>query len=344
MKHLVATVAFVAATISGGGALAWGGQGHSLTGGIADTLLNANARQHVQQILGISLAVAAPWPDCVRSVKQAHGAFSYQTDKQEARWCSGFETPAGEAKMIAYAQNNWSQCVDDDPGRACHTKYHFADVPEQDKRYAMGLPGTDDHDAVHAIDAAIAKLEGKPVPAPFKITTDPEALFLITHLVGDLHQPLHVGAVYLDPATGAIVAPPVHPAKATQTQGGNLIMYTTSAQLHGTWDGIPPGWGVDGGPYKAAAAAISITAGDYHGWAATWASDTVVQAGKALGGLTYGPQGPHTLYGRQVKAWTIASKPDDYGTQLRDIQKAQIVKGGKHLADLLNAIWPDAKA
>jgi hypothetical protein len=344
MKRLVAAVAFLAATVCGDAAHAWGGQGHSLTGAIADNLLNANARQHVQQILGMSLGVAAPWPDCVRSVKQAKGAFSYQTDPQEAKWCAGFETPAGEAAMIAYAQNNWSQCVDDDPGRACHTKYHFADVPEQEKRYQMGLPGTDDHDAVHAIDAAIAKLEGKPVPPPFKITTDQEALFLIAHLVGDLHQPLHVGAVYLDPTTGAILMPPVRPVKATETQGGNLIMYTTSAQLHGTWDGIPTGWGVDGAPYKTAALAIPVTVGDYHGWAATWASDTVVQANKTLGSLTYGPQGPHKLYGKTVQAWTIATKPDDYSTQLRDIQKAQIVKGGKHLADLLNAIWPAGKA
>ncbi|WP_409362753.1 S1/P1 nuclease [Bradyrhizobium sp. CIR18] len=27
-----------------------------------------------------------------------------------------------------------------------------------------------------------------------------EALFVLSHLVGDLHQPLHVGAVYLDSA------------------------------------------------------------------------------------------------------------------------------------------------
>ena len=49
-------------------AFAWDPQGHKLVGSIADELLNPNARQQVAQILGYSLQVAAPWPDCVRSI------------------------------------------------------------------------------------------------------------------------------------------------------------------------------------------------------------------------------------------------------------------------------------
>jgi hypothetical protein len=262
-------------------------------------------------------------------------------------WCHAFETPVGKAQMIAYAKANWDQCVDADPSRACHAKYHFVDEPAQNGAYASGDPGTNDHDVVHAINAAIARLEGKPVPAPFRIRTDAEALRLLAHFVGDIHQPLHTGAEYLDPETGAVLDPPPFPDKRTETQGGNLIMYTRSENLHGTWDTIPKSWGVDGSVLVDGSAlldqarALPPTPGDRHGWAASWASDSIaVSRAKAFAGLEFTGQVERAVRGRKVKVWTIANRPDGYADTLHATQREQIVKGGRHLADILNAIWP----
>jgi S1/P1 Nuclease len=49
------------------------------------------------------------------------------------------------------------------------------------------------------INAAIMVLQNMPAPAPFSIKDKKEALFLLAHFVGDLHQPMHVSAIYLDP-------------------------------------------------------------------------------------------------------------------------------------------------
>src|SRR5205814_265690 len=49
-----------------------------------------------------------------------------------------------------------------------------------------------------AINAAVTVLKGNPSPDPFKIKDKTEVLFLLSHFVGDVHQPLHVGAIYLD--------------------------------------------------------------------------------------------------------------------------------------------------
>ena len=52
---------------------------------------------------------------------------------------------------------------------------------------------------ISAINAAIRVLQDRPkATAPLSITDKKEALFLLAHFVGDIHQPLHVGAVYLD--------------------------------------------------------------------------------------------------------------------------------------------------
>jgi len=67
-------------------------------------------------------------------------------------------------------------------------------------------------------------LSGKPAPAPFSLLNEKEALLLLAHFVGDLHQPLHVGAIYLDAE-----AKPVDPARWTDplmdTVGGNAIKH-----------------------------------------------------------------------------------------------------------------------
>src|SRR5262245_33422298 len=63
-------------------ARAWDYKGHKVTGSVADQLLEPNARQQVETILGFKLAVAGPWADCARSVARfKDGTFKYAPNR-----------------------------------------------------------------------------------------------------------------------------------------------------------------------------------------------------------------------------------------------------------------------
>jgi len=330
-------LAIVATITAGTPAVAWDPQGHQLVGAIADQMLNANARQQVALILGYSLQVAAPWPDCVRSiVKEDNGKFDYLPSPFHPEYrtpCLLFEGKVELERMKNYAERNWVNCtyIPGTPGQ-CHAAFHFADVPIQRGRYDRSFAGTSDHDVVSAINAAIAKLQDQPVPAPFSIKDKKEALFMLAHFVGDIHQPLHVGAVYLD-GDGTLKDPPdppTTPDPKTETRGGNLIQ-DGDTNLHSDWDKITETWGPAADTAMLADAAnVPSTPDPIDGWAAIWASDTVVQAGNAFTGLKFtGPSGH----------WAVKF-PDSYDITAQTIKRKQLAKAGARLAAVLNKIWP----
>jgi hypothetical protein len=207
-------------------------------GSIADQLLlNTNAARQVQTILNdgdphgkLTLRLLGPWPDCVKSVVQNQdGTFEYKVDPDHLEYevpCTPFNSKAERERMVDYVSRNWSNCSTDpdQPPGNCHSTYHFDDVTIQRDSFNRNEQGTNDHDVVAAIGAAIAMLRGKTVPPPFSIKDKKEALMLLVHFVGDLHQPLHAGSIYLD-ADGKQVDPDI-PHKvdpATFTIGGNAI-------------------------------------------------------------------------------------------------------------------------
>jgi hypothetical protein len=319
-----------------GHAFAWGYQGHEVSGSIADQLLGANAKQQVANILGFELRVAAPWADCVRSVvRLPDGTFKYAPSKPEYRIpCKSFETPSETARMEDYVSRNWNNCFFE-TNHGCHEAYHFADVTIQHDDYSRKYVGTSDHDVVSAINAAIMVLQGQPAPAPFSIRDKKEALFLLAHFVGDLHQPLHVGAIYLD-----LNGQPVNPDQngldsATQTAGGNLIA-DQGNNFHTEWDAIPVDLGEIGSPQMVQKAQlVAPTVGAVENMAAAWASDTVVASHLAFGGLTFSGTGP--------SRWAVhfADRPA-YWNRQDGLKRDQLAKAGARLAQLLNTIWPSA--
>jgi hypothetical protein len=143
--------------------------------------------------------------------------------------------PQEIARMEDYARRNWDNCArraTDDP---CHEQCHYSDLATQHGRYARGYIGTRNHDIVSAIDASIAVLQGNPAPTRFDIKDEKEALLLLAHFVGDLHQPLHVEAVYLN---GTIVRWRKKPDETAATRGGNSIE-DGSTNLHAEWEVMP---------------------------------------------------------------------------------------------------------
>jgi hypothetical protein len=326
-------------------ASAWGYQGHKVVGSIADQLLKPNAKQQVQQILGFDLRTAGPWADCVKSVVRHDDlSFHYEVDPDHLEYevpCTRFNSREERARIVDYAKRNWSTCSYTPDGfeRGCHNTFHFDDLAVQRNGFDRNFQGQNEHDLVAAIGAAVAVLSDKPVPPPFpfSIKDKKEALFLLAHLIGDLHQPLHVGSVYLD-ANGKRVDPDtahkIDPA--TETAGGNAIQ-DQNISLHHEWDDIPTDIG-EAATTELLSAAKSLPAsqGGIGDWPVAWASDSILVSHDAFAGLTF--KLTQTL---PKNKWTVAF--DDHVTYLRSmdaIKRNQLAKGGARLAEFLNAIWP----
>jgi hypothetical protein len=323
-------------------ASAWGFQGHRVTGSIADELLrDSNAAKQVKDILNegnpdgkLTLRLVGPWADCVRSVRRkSDDVFAYEINEERLEYevpCAPLKAERG--RMEDYAKRNWTNCQDP-PSGGCHTVYHFNDVPIQRDRFERGARGTREDDLVAAVGAAIAVLRNQAAPPPFSIRDKKEALILLVHFVGDLHQPLHVGATYLD-VDGMPVDPDLAPAM--ETLGGNALV-DQNVNLHGMWDDIP----YDLGDAKTrelmtAARAVPPSVGTMDDWAVNWASDSLHIARQAFAGLRFQQTDPPP----KVK-WSVAFEDHTAYLLMADIiKRRQLAKGGAHLAEILKTIWP----
>jgi hypothetical protein len=324
--HLLSSALVVSVALLSRHAHAWGPDGHHTVAAIANTLIaGTNAAAQVRTILGsVSLVDAAVWADCAKGVTVP--GFIYQGAGRYPE-CAGFETESGEAAMIDFVKRT---------EEVCHKQYHYADIAIQHDRYEATFEGARTDDIASAVRAAITALQGTPAPAPFSIKDKREALLLLVHYVGDIHQPLHVGAVYLD-ANGKPVDPDVgHFDPATETRGGNEInVVGEHANLHATWDAIPASLKVNAAGVRAyllaEAKAVPATKGKILDWPVAWASDTQKQAVKALGNLTFGP--------KTGKTWSTIL-PKSYAKSMSAIKQTQLTTAGARLAQLLEAMWP----
>jgi S1/P1 Nuclease len=334
MNYLLRLLLVLAAMTFAKPGWSWDPHGHALVGSVADQLLTENARKQVRDILGFSLQSAAKWPDCVRSVeRKPDGSFHYNRNTPYQAPCDDFMAPAEVARMEDYARRNWDNCAHR-PGHGCHEAYHFADVPIQRGAYSRSFFGTNDHDVVSALTAAIDVLEGKKPPTTFSIKDKKEALFLLAHFAGDIHQPLHVGSVYLD-ANGSLVDPSATMVgvEQTETQGGNLILLE-GKNLHGDWDEVPETWTIEAMPgLLSSAKGVPATTVQTGILPALWGSETVRLAGDAFRDLKFGP--------KHGTRWTaVPTNAATYKAEQDRLKKEQIAKAGARLAAVLNTIWP----
>ena len=341
MRILPQCLFFLALAFAAGDARAWSANGHQTVGAIADTLIaGSRAEREVAAILGsasghpLALKDVSVWADCARSIQPTQN-FAYNPGKFHEEACALFEDATGEEEMRAFVRRNNSNCAYAGKTMDCHKSFHFADVDIGHDDYDASYPGTNDHDVVHAIHAMMAMLQDQPVPAPFQIGSKKEALILLSHYVGDLHQPLHVGAIYLS-ADGSEVHPASNPPdSANDTIGGNAL-HGTGGNLHHQWDTTkfaltdPAALG----QLVAQAQGSGVTPGAFGGWPEIWASDTVAAAKRAFAGIEFDAA--------DGKGWPITFDDRRSYTQQRMVlQKTQVIKGGARLAALLQAIWPD---
>ncbi len=313
-KHVLCYAICILATC--GQAFGWGPDGHHTVGAIADRMIaGTNAEKQVRSIIGdITLQDASVWADCAKSV--GHGC-QYQRPDDRYKECIVLEAAGEKASMEDFVCRN-SQ----------HGEYHYTDIAYQQGRYDAKFVGARKDDVVHAAAAAIRVLKGKKPPKPFDFDKH-QALMLLAHYVGDMHQPLHAGAVYLT-ANGKPINPKVYD-KRTDTEGGNLLV-VNSDKMHAMWDDVPAALTVSHiEDLMGQAERVPRTAGQCLTWPAKWAGDTVKQSKKAFAGLTYGEQ--------ENGHWSV-TLPPTYHATMADVKQAQIVKAGAHLAQLLKAIWP----
>ena len=324
-----------------GSAAAWGPAGHQTVGAIADQLIKgSHAASQVQKIQQSNLRTASVWADCARSVSLLKGHWTYVPDPKYQATCGLYETPASEALMVDFVQRNASFCgFMAGHARCRHEAYHFTDISVGQPGYSPQLPGAAPNDLVQAIGAALTVLQGGKSPAPFNIANRREALRLLTHYIGDLHQPLHVGSVYLDDAGRPVTPATAQDAKDHSTAGGNTILLGSS-KLHELWDSVPTklSAALQAGAGVAGARQVPPSSGPMAQWPTAWANESLAASAQAFQGLHISAK--TAAKPGSSASWPATSDEPGYRLARENLQQAQLVKAGARLAQILTTLWP----
>ena len=218
---------------------AYGPDGHEIVGAIADErLANTPTAAKIRALLdGITLEKAAVIPDEIKGWDKK-GVDDPKTFHYSAH-------PNIDIQLRDFWRANQPT---HNPGSTMpsHHWFHYTDVPVvRVEKYAEGQAGRSKWDVVHMIPYCVEVLRGRIPEQNERKITKPVALILLVHYVGDIHQPLHVGAEYFD-AQGRI-ADPDKDKSSVEDEGGNTFTLELSDEaprgrgihkkkLHGFWD------------------------------------------------------------------------------------------------------------
>jgi S1/P1 Nuclease len=333
--------------------VAWDFPGHRMVGAIADMVLSKHFKKTHQTVAKLLTIKDLNGNDVTRTLSQV-AVFPDCAKPNSEQFCG--RQPSQEEKT--YVRNN-----------PHHNNYHFTDVPLAQQKYVPFSAGTDEYDVVQMINFIVKQLRAKDDRSKPQLRevslTDSEAVWLLAHLVGDIHQPLHVGAIYFDKATcGTSVDPNVIPGgmvNAAATNGGNFIELLAVApapavppadQLHLFWDAtaVTTAMQAEGlaGAEQEFARLLAAEApagwqptGDPGTWAQQWAAEMIPLAGEAHAPpkIAITPKPPRISdTGKVTCAWTAKIQPE-YSKWAAQRAREQIQKAGFRLAALLTAIF-----
>lgn len=192
----------------------WGIQRHELIAAVADELIGTKARTQVRRILEpldlVELSQIAGWADTVK--------------RRRPR-------PEDDAATVEF--------LEDDRNRANDT-WHYVNTPLDAEEYSPErYPDfTRDDDVVQTINTCVSVLKGTS-----DRFSEVNALRLLTHLVGDVHQPVHCGCCYID-NTGNLARLARDPEEIVEKQlehdqGGNRVILpigVNGVSIHSYWD------------------------------------------------------------------------------------------------------------
>jgi hypothetical protein len=315
-------------------AFSYGGEGHRAVGLLAQERLNQRAKDAINIILNgdeqqcKDLACVATWPDDLKlAVRNGIG-------------------PLANSKEAFAFQKSFPD----------NDKWHFVNLPLKSKEYTDNGPFSKPNDIVHMINTCIAILEGKSTQF-----TKRQALRFLVHLVGDIHQPLHVGTGFytLKGTTVTLIDDPAQVKSTTQSDiGGNDLFFTKNDELHAFWDTCLIQHLTGNATctsekemqtkqeFKKLVPELNklvpndqafLTPGDRHTWAGQWATASVHEAKEAFAPVIFGPATVNPQNGKKFISISI-KLPDTYVNDELVRARTQIAKAGAHLAQLLNSI------
>lgn len=251
-------------------ASAFGDLGHRTVGAIADAQLTAETRAAVQLLLGSgeTLATVATWPDEVKRAKKHVGPLAHDAEAQRFN--------------------------EDFPD---NREWHYVDLPLDTAVYREGAVGSRLNDIVQTIRRCILVIESQTIPD--HEMTKAQALRWLVHLLGDLHQPLHLGSGYyrFDAQRQAhLITDPQEAAGMADDHGGTLLVTAAEEQLHAFWDDRLVNEVAKGRSYGEVAQQLLAQGhqqawegnGTYHHWVDQWAVESIRLGKSAYERLSFG--------------------------------------------------------
>jgi hypothetical protein len=240
MKRLLTIILVVG--LCAGSSFGYGARGHALVGAIADRRLaknpNTSVKAKVSELLdGMTLEEVATLPDSIKDW-DPKTPDPNQPPRPPRPPFHVVGHPKIEGQLLAFVNANPTA------KKPSHHDFHYTDVPVAgNEKYGDGKVGRAQSDIVHMIPYCIRVLKGQESETNKRKITKTVAVILLAHYLGDIHQPLHVGAEYFD-ADGK----PFAPTKAKPgfaDQGGNKLTLTLQIQgheqvfkvMHSYWDG-----------------------------------------------------------------------------------------------------------
>ena len=337
LSLLLTAIVFLAPGVS---ALAWGDDGHQTVGKIASLRIKPRTAQKIARILkpGETLANIASWADTVKE-----------------RMGKPDPDPDTNAFLQDLAHNEKNR------------EWHYDDLPLNCRNYQTCTGFTPENDVVHMLNVCIRTLQGH--PDPNHPLSQRNALKLLVHFVGDMHQPLHIGCGFIDvngPHGTILIArdPRVIKEKDLPSDNGanQLVIDNNKKKLHGLWDfdlvtslmqltekTTPETLG----PFLKATVPPKSSwnpSGPVSTWGAQWATDSLLQSrNHTYQGLKVTGQRTITVTTRdgqpvmrngQVVTDIVydITRPANYDKLNRELVRQQLAKAGYRLAKLLDAI------
>lgn len=259
----------------------------------------------VKRITNILLFTIAIVTDCFAWSQVGHDTTCSIAENHLSRKAKKKISKALDGKSIVY-WSNWLDNASHHPEYAYASTWHYKNI-NADQEY-KDVPPFKTGDIVTALNEQIEKLKSR---KQLKLSHEEEALTLkiIVHLMGDLHQPMHLGR---------------------QTDlGGNRVkvqFFRESDNLHHVWDEslVAKGhhWTYDEWTYQLDRASKAETAEIVKGDIDTWAQETYAITKQVYAAT---PEDTKISY--------------DYVADWTPIVEQQFLRGGLRLAHILNEIY-----
>jgi S1/P1 Nuclease len=322
MKRLLTPLLGMTAVVALSSTLgAFGDSGHRIIGRVAELYLDQSGDQSGQGSRALTeirkilrpqetLADATVWPDTIKDPLYEDG-----------------DTPLFRLEHPA------------------QDTYHYTNIAFQAARYDLSLPGARPTDILQITRECVRVLRGTS-----KTFTAREALRMLAHTVGDMHQPLHTGNSFVSASGPLRFVLPEGPTGWRSTAGGNALVYGPQDRfnLHSYWDTHIVNLAMRNDDVMTYASRLFSElavapewkdTGDPDAWPERWINEALVYAKEAHQGIRLTEYiGPDEA-GRVPHRWRI-EQPAGYDDRSRARIRIQLAKGGYRLAAILKGIWP----